>query len=98
MKRKPEEMSVAELRAEPRALGVTDRLTALVRREMAAAERRARTSGGERDGGPARYDPLRAQLHVLKAYGMTTPDLRLNRKGMLVVTLTTREEIEGSVA
>jgi hypothetical protein len=46
----------------------------------------------------AQRDPLRAQLLVLKAYGMTDPDLRLNRKGVLFVTLTTREEIEKSAA
>jgi hypothetical protein len=90
--KRPEDMSLAELRAELRELGVTERLMTLIAREMTAAEERAATA--PKDQGKAKYDPLRAQLFVLKANGMTKPDLSLNRKGELFVTLTTREEIE----
>ena len=93
--KQPEEMSLAELRAELRQMGVTDRLTALVRGEMQSAEQRVVTSAGT-GSAKQKYDPLRAQLFVLKANGMTNPDLSLNRKGKLFVTLTTREEIERS--
>ena len=92
--KKPEEMSLAELRSELRQIGVTDRLIALIRREMEAAEERVATAATRAGGAKAKYDPLRAQLFVLKANGMTDPDLTLNRKGMLFITLTTREEIE----
>ncbi|HZS83323.1 MAG TPA: hypothetical protein VFA50_10630 [Stellaceae bacterium] len=92
--KQPEEMTLNELRTELRQMGVTDRLTALVRREMQAAEQRVAKASGKAGSGKAKYDPLRAQLFVLKANGMTNPDLTLNRKGMLFVTLTTREEIE----
>jgi hypothetical protein len=84
----PQEMSVAELRDELRRMGMTNKLIVLAAREMAAAEKRAAAARR------ANYDPLRAQLFVLKAYGMTNPDLSLNRKGTLFITLTTREEIE----
>jgi hypothetical protein len=88
--KEPEEMNLAELRAELRSMGVTERLAALVQREMRAAEERvvAPAANG------SKYDPLRAQLFVLKANGMANPDLSLNRKGTLFITLTTREEIE----
>jgi hypothetical protein len=89
--KEPEEMTLAELRAELRSMGVTERLAALVHREMRAAEERVVAPAA--DGG-TKYDPLRAQLFVLKANGMANPDLSLNRKGMLFITLTTREEIE----
>ena len=89
--KRPEEMTLEELRTELRELGVTERLMQLIRREMEAAEQRA---SAPRKTGEKKYDPLRAQLFVLKANGMTTPDLSLNRKGELLVTLTTREEIE----
>jgi hypothetical protein len=89
--KQPEEMTLAEIRAELRQMGVTDRLTKLVLREMAAAEERVNKLKGPE---MAKYDPLRAQLYVLKANGMTNPDLSLNRKGTLFITLTTREEIE----
>jgi hypothetical protein len=89
--KQPEDMTLAEIRAELRQMGVTERLTKLVLREMAAAEERVtKLKGAEK----AKYDPLRAQLYVLKANGMTNPDLSLNRKGTLFITLTTREEIE----
>jgi hypothetical protein len=84
--KRPEEMTLAEIRTELLQMGVTDRLITLVQREMAAAEQRVTTD--------AKYDPLRAQLFVLKANGMTNPDLSLNRKGELAVTLITREDIE----
>jgi hydroxypyruvate isomerase len=87
--KKPEEMTIEELRGELRRVGMTDRLIALAAKEMQEAEQRATA---------AKADPLRAQLFVLKAYGMTTPDLSLNCKGVLFVTLTTREEIERSAA
>ncbi len=91
--KQPEEMSLEELRAELRQTGVTDRLITLVQREMEAAEQRvAKLSKGP--NAKQKYDPLRAQLFVLKANGMTNPDLSLNRKGKLFITLTTREEIE----
>ena len=92
--KEPEEMTIAELRGELRAMGVTERLTTLVLREMGEAERRieqARQTSRE-----TKYDPMRAQLFVLKAHGMTYPDLSLNRKGKLFITLTTREEIQPS--
>ena len=88
---KPEDMTLDELRDELRRMGVTERLMALVQREMSAAEQRVVTN---RAPGAPKYDPLRAQLFVLKANGMTNPDLTLNRKGELFVVLTTREEIE----
>jgi hypothetical protein len=90
--KRPEDMTLAELRTELRQLGVTERLMALIAREMTAAEQRvARMGKGE---SKPKYDPLRAQLHVLRTNGMTNPDLSLNRKGELFVTLTTREAIE----
>jgi hypothetical protein len=90
--KEPEEMDLAEIREELRQMGVTERLMKLVLREMAAAEERIEHMKGKSDKG--KYDPLRAQLFVLKANGMTNPDLSLNRKGKLFITLTTREEIE----
>jgi hypothetical protein len=92
---KPEEMSLPEIRTELRQMGVTERLISLILREMAAAEQRVTAASSKRGSGPKpQYDPLRAQLFVLKANGMTNPDLSLNRKGKLFITLTTREEIE----
>jgi hypothetical protein len=88
--KRPEEMTLAEIRAELRQVGVTERLITLVQREMSAAEQRVVAPNGS---GP-KYDPLRAQLFVLKANGRTNPDLSLNRKGELLVTLITREDIE----
>jgi len=85
-------MSLDAIRAELRGMGVTERLMKLVLREMAAAEERVAQKPKMRD--EPRYDPLRAQLYVLKANGMTNPDLSLNRKGKLFITLTTREEVE----
>jgi hypothetical protein len=90
--KRPEEMTLAEIRAELRQVGVTERLIALVQREMNAAEQRVVTTAP--NGSGPKYDPLRAQLFVLKANGMTNPDLSLNRKGELLVTLITREDIE----
>ena len=90
----PEDMTLAELRTELRQMGVTEKLMALVRREMEAAEERAVAASKKAGDAKGKYDPLRAQLFVLKANGMTNPDLSLNRKGLLFVTLTTREEIE----
>jgi hypothetical protein len=90
--KEPEEMTLAELRTELRQMGVTERPTSLILREMGAAEQRILKAGKREDGG--KYDPLRAQLFVLKANGMTNPDLSLNRKGKLFITLTTREQIE----
>ena len=54
--------------------------------------RTSRPAGKKR--GEAKYDPLRAQLYVLKGNGMANPDLTLNRKGKLFLALTTREEAE----
>jgi hypothetical protein len=93
--KEPEEMSIAELRAELRAMGVTERLTTLILREMGEAERRieqAKKSTHEK------CDPRRAQLYVLKTHGMTNPDLSLNRKGKLFIQLTTRAEEIGPAA
>ena len=90
--KKPEEMTLEEIRVELRSMGVTEKLITLVAREMEAAEQRAKS---QRGAGKA-YDPLRAQLYVLKANGMANPDLTLNRKGTLFITLTTREEIEAA--
>jgi len=84
-----EAMTTAELRAELRSLGVTERLGTLILREMGEAERRIEKAQAATQG---KYDPLRAQLFVLKAHGMTNPDLSLNRKGQLFIALTTREE------
>jgi hypothetical protein len=86
----PEEMTIAELRAELRALGVTERLGTLILREMGEAERRIELAKQKTH---ANYDPLRAQLYVLKTHGMTNQDLSLNRKGKLFIQLTTREDI-----
>ena len=92
--KEPDEMTVAELRAELRAMGVTVRLGSLILREMGEAEQRIeRSKTNGRDG---KYDPLRAQLYILKAHGMTAPDLALNRKGKLFIALTTRDESEPS--
>ncbi len=91
--KEPEAMSVAELRAGLRAMGVTERLTSLILREMGEAERRIEQAQRRSDG---KYDPLRAQLYVLKTHGMTNPDLSLNRKGRLFIQLTTREEEEAA--
>jgi hypothetical protein len=88
--REPEQMTIAEIRAELRAMGVTERLGTLILREMGEAEQRIeRAKKGSRD---AKYDPLRAQLYVLKTHGMTNADLSLNRKGNLFIQLTTRGE------
>ena len=87
--KEPEAMTTAELRAELRSQGVTERLGTLILREMGEAERRIEKARADRQG---KYDPLRAQLFVLKAHGMTNPDLSLNRKGQLFIALTTREE------
>jgi hypothetical protein len=91
--KEPEDMTLVELRAELRSTGITERLSALILREMDAAERRVEQAQTNQTGKSA-YDPLRAQLYVLKAHGMTDADLSLNRKGKLFITLTTREEIE----
>lgn len=88
--KEPEEMSVPELRAELRAMGVTERLASLILREMGEAEHRIEKA--RRGGNQGKYDPLRAQLYVLKTHGMTNPDLSLNRKGRMFIQLTTREE------
>jgi hypothetical protein len=88
--KQPEDMSVAELRAELREMGVTERLMSLILREMGEAEQRLEKA--QTNGRDAKYDPLRAQLFILKSHGMTTPDLALNRKGKLFIALTTRED------
>lgn len=88
--KEPEEMTLAELRAELRAMGVTERLNSLILREMGEAEQRLEQARTRKD--TTKYDPLRAQLFVLKSHGMTTPELALNRKGKLFIALTTRED------
>ena len=88
--KEPEEMSIAELRGELRAMGVTERLATLILREMGEAERRIELAKQKTH---VNYDPLRAQLYVLKTHGMTNQDLSLNRKGKLFIQLTTREEV-----
>ncbi|HUK58438.1 MAG TPA: hypothetical protein VLV50_04345 [Stellaceae bacterium] len=93
--KEPEEMTIAEMRAELRAMGVTERLSLLILREMGEAERRIEQA---QKGQKGKYDPLRAQLYILKAHGMTNPDLSLNRKGKLFIQLTTREEVMGPPA
>ena len=94
--KEPEKMSVADIRAELRAMGVTERLGTLILREMGEAERRIELAmKGTRD---TKYDPLRAQLYVLKTHGMTNADLSLNRKGSLFIQLTTRAEDTGPAA
>ncbi|HXQ51777.1 MAG TPA: hypothetical protein VN802_11835 [Stellaceae bacterium] len=93
--KEPGDMTIAELRAELRALAVSERLAALILREMGQAEGRIVQA---QKGGPVKYDPLRAQLYVLKAHGMTNPDLSLNRKGELFIQLTTREQESGPAA
>jgi hypothetical protein len=87
--KKPEEMTIDELRGELRRVGMTDRLIALAAKEMKEAEERAAA---------AKRDPLRAQLYVLKAYGMTNPDLSVNRKGVMFVTLATLEDMQQTAA
>jgi hypothetical protein len=94
--KQPEEMTLAELRAELRQTGVTEPLTKLILREMSAAEQRVLQAMQKDRDAKGKYDPLRAQLFVLKAHGMTDADLSLNRKGKLFITLTTREEVEQS--
>jgi hypothetical protein len=88
--KEPEEMTLAELRAELREMGVTERLASLILREMGEAE--GRLEQAQKRGGTAKYDPLRAQLFVLKSHGMATPALALNRKGKIFIALTTRED------
>ena len=85
--KEPADMTIAELRAELRAAAVSERLTALILREMGQAEGRIEQA---QKRSQVKYDPLRAQLYVLKAHGMTNPDLSLNRKGILFIQLTTR--------
>jgi hypothetical protein len=85
-----EEMSVAELRNELRSLGVSERLGSLILREMGEAEHRI--AEASKTSGAQKLDPLRTQLFVLKAHGMTNADLTLNRKGQLFIALTTRED------
>jgi hypothetical protein len=94
--KQPEEMTIGELRTELRQMGVTERLVTLILREMGAAEQRIQKAMKTSRDAKVKYDPLRAQLYVLKAHGMTNPDLSLNRKGKMFITLTTREEIEQS--
>jgi hypothetical protein len=94
--KEPEEMTLAEMRAELRAMGVTERLSQLVLREMGEAERRIEQA--QQTGNRGKYNPLRAQLYVLKAHGMTNPDLSLNRKGNLFIQVTTREQEMGPSA
>jgi hypothetical protein len=95
--KEPEQMTIAEIRGELRAMGVTERLGTLILREMGEAEQRIeRARKGSRDA--AKYDPLRAQLYVLKTHGMTNADLSLNRKGSLFIQLTTRAEEPGPSA
>lgn len=89
--KEPEEMNLEDVRGELRRMGVTDRLVTLILREMAATEERIAKSGRS---SKEKYDPVRAQLFVLKANGMTNPDLSLNRKGKLFISLATREEHE----
>ena len=94
--KEPEQMTIAEIRAELRAMGVTERLGTLILREMGEAEQRIeRAKKATRD---TKYDPLRAQLYVLKTHGMTNADLSLNRKGSLFIQLTTRAEEPGPAA
>jgi hypothetical protein len=92
--KQPEEMTLPELRAELRELGVSERLTALILREMGAADRRIQETLAHDPARKAKYDPLRAQLFVLKAHGMTNPDLTLNRKGRLFISFTTLQEMQ----
>lgn len=92
--KEPEEMSLSELRAELRELGVSERLSTLIQREMGTAERRIQETVARGQAGKAKYDPLRAQLFVLKAHGMTNPDLSLNRKGRLFISFTTLQEMQ----
>jgi hypothetical protein len=91
-----EKMSIAEIRTELRQMGVTEKLMKLILREMAAAEKRIEQD--TKKPGRSQYDPVRAQLYVLKANGMTNPDLTLNRKGMLFIALTTREASDEQAA
>ena len=93
--KEPEDMTIAEMRAELRAMGVTERLSLLILREMGEAERRIEQAQKRKEGN---YDPLRAQLFVLKTHGMTNADLTLNRKGLLFIQLTTRDEEPGPAA
>jgi len=88
--KQPEDMSLAEIRTELRRMGVTDRLSTLILREMGAAEQRISSSKDEK----AKYDAAKAPFFVLKAYGMTHPDLTLNRKGQLFIASMTREDEE----
>lgn len=96
--KKPEEMTIEEIRDELRRLGVTPRLTALIANELAAVEQRVRRERPQ--PGQAKPDPLVAQFHVLKRYGMTNGDIGtgLNRKGALFVTLSTLEEYAKNAA
>ncbi len=94
--KEPEEMTVAELRHELRAMGVSERLGSLILREMGEAE--GRIEQAHKLSRETKYDPLRAQLFVLKSHGMTTPDLTLNRKGKLFIALTTRDDGDAPVA
>lgn len=93
--KEPADMTIAELRAELRAAAVSERLTALILREMGQAEGRIEKA---QKRSQVKYDPLRAQLYVLKAHGMTNPDLSLNRKGELFIQLTTRAQETGPAA
>src|SRR5689334_6620166 len=73
--KEPEDMTLGELRTELRQMGVTERLTTLILREMGAAEQRIQKAMKASRDAKTKYDPLRAQLYVLKAHGMTNSDL-----------------------
>ncbi len=89
--KQPEDMSLAEIRTELRRMGVTDRLSTLILREMGAAEQRISASSKDEK---AKYDAAKAPFFVLKAYAMTDADLTLNRKGQLFIASITREDEE----
>jgi len=92
--KEPGVMTIAEIRNELRAMGLSERMNTLILREMGEAEQRiVQAQKTSRD---AKYDPLRAQLFVLKSHGMTNPDLSLNRKGELFIALTTRADEQPS--
>jgi hypothetical protein len=96
--KKPEELTLDEIRDELRQLGMTPRLITLIANELSAVEQRVRRQRPE--PGQPKPDPLVAQFNVLRQYGMTNGDIGagLNRKGTLFIVLTTREEYEKNAA
>jgi hypothetical protein len=89
-------MTLAEIRAELRRMGVTDRYVSSVLRELAVVQERV-LSAEQKPGAPP-LDVARANFNVLRAHGMALRDYTLTRKGELFVELADRESEEQAIA